>query len=372
MSPIAAFDYLKQYGDLRSEVLARIEQVLASGRLILGPEVQQFEHAFVDFLSGKGAGVAVSSGTDALAIALMALGVSRDEEVITVANTAVPTVSAIRMVGATPIFCDVEAGTGLMELGQIPGLLTERTRAIIPVHLFGNVVDVAKLQELVRGRDIRVLEDCAQAHGAKLRGKMAGTLGDAAAFSFYPTKNLGAFGDAGFCYSADRELVREMRRIRMYGFENGYYSEREGINSRMDELQAAVLNVKLGHLPKYLKRRRMLAKRYDQGLSVSIERVHPAADVLHAYYLYVVKVDERDRIREALAQAGIGTGIHYPHPIHLMRGFRFLGYTSGSLPQTEALAQHILSLPMYPELTEADVDQVCAVLNRVVGEGGSI
>lgn len=366
MNRIPMFDYLVQYHKIESDILAAVSRVLNSGRLVLGNEVRAFEGAFVDFLGGGGSAVGVNSGTDALAIALMALGVGPGDEVVTVANTAVPTVSAIRMTGAIPVFCDVDASTALMDLEQLAYCFSLKTKAVIPVHLFGNVVDVERIRSIIGNRDIRIIEDCAQAHGAQLRGQPAGTMGDASAFSFYPTKNLGAFGDAGLCYSNDTGLVKEMRRIRMYGFDDAYYSEREGINSRMDEIQAAVLNVKLARLGDNLEKRRKLAGRYNQLLDPAIERIKPGEYVDHAYHLYVIKVDERDRVRKELTRQGVDTGVHYPFPIHLMRAYRFLGYGEGTLSNTETLAKKILSLPMYPELPPESVENVSALVNRAM------
>jgi dTDP-4-amino-4,6-dideoxygalactose transaminase len=365
MNRIRMFDYLEQYRRLQDEMRAALERVLASGQLILGPEGQRFEQAFAAFLGGGGTCVAVNSGTDALAIGLRALGVGPGDEVVTVANTAVPTVSAVRMAGATPVFVDVDADTALMDLDEVPRRLTPRTKAVIPVHLYGNVVDVPRLAGLLAGRGIAILEDCAQAHGATLGGRPAGTMGAVGAFSFYPTKNLGAYGDGGLCFSADPELVRKMRRIRMYGFDGRYYAEMEGVNSRLDELQAAVLNVKLPHLADWVERRRALAALYDRLLPAAVRPLRPAAGVAHAYHLYVVRVPDRDRVRMALAERGIDTSIHYPFPIHLMRGYAFLGYAAGSLPVTEALATQVLSLPLYPELPDDAVRQVCRALREV-------
>jgi dTDP-4-amino-4,6-dideoxygalactose transaminase len=224
---------------------------------------------------------------------------------------------------------------------------------------------VPRLAGLLAGRGIAILEDCAQAHGATLGGRPAGTMGAVGAFSFYPTKNLGAYGDGGLCFSADPELVRKMRRIRMYGFDGRYYAEMEGVNSRLDELQAAVLNVKLPHLADWVERRRALAALYDRLLPAAVRPLRPAAGVAHAYHLYVVRVPDRDRVRMALAERGIDTSIHYPFPIHLMRGYAFLGYAAGSLPVTEALATQVLSLPLYPELPDDAVRQVCRALREV-------
>lgn len=360
------FDYLMQYEALRTDVHAAISRVLASGQLILGPEGKAFEEEFAAFLGGNGACVGVNSGTDALVVALMALGIGRDDEVITVANTAVPTVSAIRAVGAMPVFCDVDENTCLMDLDQVLSCITPKTRVIIPVHLYGNVVDVPRLRTLLAGRAIRIVEDCAQCHGATLRGTMAGTFGDISAFSFYPTKNLGAYGDAGLCWSADPALIVDMKRIRMYGFEDRYYAEREGINTRLDEVQAAILRIKLRRLAPWVEQRRTLASLYDRSLPAGALAIRPGDGVRHAYHLYVVKVAHRDRVRKALADQEVDTGIHYPYPIHRMKAYDILGYRDGSLPVTEKLSQSILSLPMYPELSPEHVERVCYELGQAL------
>jgi len=368
MSRIVMFDYLEQYSGLQNEIITAVEQVLSSGQLILGEKVRTFQNGFASFLGNEadGQAVGVNSGTDALAISLMACGVGQGDEVITVTNTAVPTVSAIRITGATPVFCDVDEMTALMDLEKLHSCLTDKTKAIVPVHLFGNVVDVSRLRSLIVDRNIAIVEDCAQAHGARLHGKAAGTLGDASAFSFYPTKNLGAFGDAGLCFTSDQRLAKEMRKIRMYGFEDTYYAEREGINSRMDELQAAILNVKLPYLTANVEHRRRLAGCYNKLLKPSISRITTQEGVEHAYHLFVIRVRDRSHVREALAEQGISTGIHYPYPIHLMRGYEFLGYQQGDFPVAEHLSTEILSLPLYPELSEKSVKRVCRALNSIV------
>ena len=318
------------------------------------------------FLGGAVESIGVGNGTDAIAIALRALGVGPNDEVVTVANTAVPTVSAIREVGATPVFCDVSPATCLMDLDRLESCLTERTRAVVSVHLFGNVVDVPRVREIVAGRDIAVIEDCAQAHGAKLGEAMAGTMGDAAAFSFYPTKNLGAYGDGGLCVTGDPKIAKLMRSIRMYGFDGQYYSEREGVNSRLDEIQAAILRVKLQYLPEHLANRRSVAAVYDEHLPDDVHPVAPQTGVLHAYHLYVTQVDGRDAVRTALGERGVASGIHYPYPIHLMNAYRFLGYDPGSLPVTEKLAGRILSLPIYPELPTDAATRVCESVRSIL------
>lgn len=369
MKAIRVFDYLAQYRSLEGEVLAAVKRVFESGKLILGPEVHAFELEFAQFLGGGVHTVGVANGTDAISLILRAYGVGPGDEIVTVANTAVPTVSAIRETGARPVFCDVRPDTALIDVDKVPALVNERTKAVIAVHLFGNVVDVPRLLALVGARGVKVVEDCAQCHGATLRTeageRMTGTMGDAAAFSFYPTKNLGAYGDGGLCTTTDAALAALLRSKRMYGFEEHYYAEREGVNSRLDELHAAILRVKLRHLPEHVARRRALAAIYDEELPKTVTRVAPAAHAQHAYHLYVVRVKDRDRVRQELDARGIGTGVHYPFPIHRMRGYAFLGYGDGSLPVTEQLAGEVLSLPLYPELPADDVRAVCKALGEI-------
>ena len=368
MTAVPVFDYGEQYRSLAPAIARAMTDVLGSGQLVLGPQVARFEQAFGAYL-GEGLFCAgVNSGTDALTVLLMAMGIGPDDEVVTVSNTAVPTVSAIRMVGATPVFCDVDPQTALMDLGELERHITPATRAVIAVHLFGNMVDIPALRRLLGQRAIKIIEDCAQAHGASLDGHMAGTLGDASAFSFYPTKNLGAYGDGGLCVSADAALIAECKKVRMYGFEQSYCSVREGINSRLDEMQAAVLNVKLPHLSDWVARRREIAGWYGQGLPANLQRIQTNAGVDHAYHLYVVRSQQRDALRAALSAKGVGTGIHYPHPIHLMPGYAWMGISEGSLPHTEALAREVLSLPIYPELGHERAKQVMFAVGQALDE----
>lgn len=363
---VRMFDYLQQYQAIEHEVLDAVKRVLRSGDLILASEVQRFEENFSAWLGPNVTGVGVANGTDAIVICLKALGVGDGDEVITVANTAVPTVSAIRMAGAIPVFVDVDPETALMDLKQVSFKITEKTRAIIAVHLFGNAVDMPALMAIAKQHRLWVIEDCAQSQGTTLNGQMTGSFGHAAAFSFYPTKNLGAYGDGGLCASSDPEIVKAMRSIRKYGFEDQYYAEREGINSRLDELHAAILNVKLQYLPAALSQRRSLAKAYRENLPATLHHFAATSAVEHAYHLFVVRAAQRDSLRKSLADQGIQTGIHYPFPIHLMRGYQFLGYKPGDLPVTEALGASILSLPMYPELSEADVHRVLDCLHETL------
>ena len=366
MKRVRVFDYLRQYQDIEYKILSGINTVLNSGNLILGEEVKRFEDSFSNYLGTDGYSVAVNSGTDALVIALRALNIGYGDEVITVSNTAVPTVSAIRIVGATPVFCDVDELTALIRIDHIASVITENTKAIIPVHLFGNVVDIDEIKKFAVERGIYIIEDCAQALGSKFNDSMAGTLGEISAFSFYPTKNLGAYGDAGLCFSKDPLIAERMRAIRMYGYDENKISEIEGVNSRMDEIQAAILNVKLEYIDSYIEKRRELAKEYNKLLNPSIVRFSECVHSRHSYHLFVIRVLDRDTIIKKLSDIGVGTGIHYQCPIHLMSGYEFLNYSEGSLPVTELLSGELLSLPMYPELTKEEVAFVCTQLNRIL------
>jgi aminotransferase EvaB len=360
VSRIETFDLRAQTDALRAEIVAAVERVLASGRVILGPEVEGFEQELGASLGPGVRCVGVSSGTAALAVALRALGAGPGDEVVTVANTAVPTVSAIREVGAVPVFCDVSPDTALIDVAKLPACLTPRTRVVVPVHLYGNPVDIDLVREALGGRRVAVLEDCAQAHGARLRGRPVGTLGDAAAFSFYPTKTLGAYGDAGACATRDPGLAAAMQSLRTYGFEGGPEARREGWNARLDELQAAILRVKLPHLPRWLARRAALAARYEAHLPAAAARLRTTGGGEHARHLFVVRVRDREAVRAALDAAGVGTAVHYPVPIHRMPAYRSLG--AGGLPATERLCAEVLTLPLYPELPFAAVDAVCGAL----------
>jgi aminotransferase EvaB len=365
---IPRFDYLHQYQALRSEILAAVSQVLGSGNLILGPRVKTFEESMCRFLAGSGYAVGVGSGTDALAIALRALEVGVGDEVITVANTAVPTVSAIRSVGATPVFCDILPDTLLMDPTDMERRITPHTRAILPVHLFGNAVDMAAVNRIAERHSVHVVEDCAQACGTLYRGRPVGTWGDIGCFSFYPTKNLGAYGDGGLCFTWNRHWADAMRQIRTYGCDASSMAQREGINSRLDEIQAAILEVKLRYLPEYLRQRRCLATVYARHLApwVVIPCTTPGTE--HSHHLFVIQAAGRDHVIDHLRSQGVECGIHYPTPIHRMPAYRFLNYELGSLPVTEQAASQVLSLPCYPELSVEAVQTVCSAVNQAIQE----
>ena len=366
MTPITVWSYLKEYEREKTEVLAAVEKVFASGSLILGEQVRGFEEEFAAWC-GLRHGVGVNSGTDALFLALKALEVGPGDEVITVANTAVPTVSAIASTGATPVFVDIEPATYLMDVRLVERAITPRTRCLLPVHLYGQCVDMAALSALADERGIPILEDCAQSHGALQRGQKAGSFGRLSAFSFYPTKILGGFGDGGMVCTSDDELAARLRRLRFYGMEKTYYAIEHGYNSRLDELHAAILRGKLAHLDDYIARRRALAARYDERLAdTALVRPAEAPDNRHAYYLYVGRHPRRDEILDALKQRDIHVNISYRWPIHTMTGYAPLGYREGDLPETERAAREIFSLPMYPGLTDEEQDRVCDALREIL------
>ena len=363
---IKIWDYLSEYEQHRDAILAAVDETFRSGRLILADKVKKFE---ADFPAWCGArlGVGVNSATDALFLALKALGVGPGDEVITVANTAVPTVSAIVSAGGFPRYVDIDPDTYLMDVAQLEAAVNERTKAILPVHLYGQCVNMDAVRAVAAKHGLKVLEDCAQATGSLQNGRMAGSLADVAAFSFYPTKVLGTYGDGGMVVTDDDEIARQVRLMRMYGMDGRYYSEMHGYNSRLDEVQAAILLVKMGFIDADIARRRVLGARYDSALAgtgLVLPKVAPGN--VHSYYVYVVRHPDRDRIMAELAKRDIMVNISYPWPISTMTGYESHGYKVGDLPVTEALAKEIFSLPMYATLSDADHQRVCDALIEIL------
>ena len=360
--PIPFFDLTKQYESIQSEIDDATARVLKGGWYILGEQVTAFEKEFAAYVGAPHA-IGVGSGTEALHLALLALGVGAGDEVITVPNTAVATVAAIELTGARAVLCDVRADSMLIDVEQLARAVTPRTKAIIPVHLFGQSADLDPILELARAKKVYVLEDCAQAHGATYRGKRVGTYGDIAAFSFYPTKNLGAYGDGGAIVTNDAALAERVNLLRQYGWRERYASDIKGMNSRLDELQAAVLRVKLRHLDAWNAARRERAALYTELL----HSVTPPREMAYGqavYHLYVIQSARRDELAAHLKARGIGTAIQYPHTIHLQPAYANLGYHEGDLPVSEKLAREILSLPLYPELSLDDVRAVAQAVNE--------
>ena len=359
---IPLVDLQAQYQTIKHEVMAAFEDVLEEMQLFLGPQTQAFEHEFAIYC-GCRYGVGVSSGTDALALALRACDIGPGDEVITVANTFIATVEAITLVGATPVFVDIDPDTYTMNWRQLDQALTSCTRAILPVHLYGHPVNMQPVLDFARVHGLRVIEDASQAHGATYQGQRVGSLGDIGCFSLYYSKNLGAYGEAGISVTNDSELAEKMRMVRDHGSRVRYHHEIMGVNARLDELQAAVLRVKLHYLDQWNAARQAHAQVYGERLQDVVEAVpivRPWAT--HVYCYYVVQVPQRDHFRTMLEQEGIGTNIHYPTPIHLQPACTKYGYKRGMLPVTEAVTERIVSLPMYPELTP---EQAQLVINAV-------
>ena len=346
---------------LHDEIQAAINKVLDAGWFILGRQVESFERAFAEYCGG-GEAIGVGSGTDALHLALRACGIGPGDEVITVSNTFIATALAVDFVGATPVFVDIDPATYCIDVAQIEARITPRTKAILPVHLFGQPADMDPILDMAKGHHLYVIEDACQAHGAEYKGKRVGALGDVGCFSFYPTKNLGAYGDAGLVLTRKPQLAERVRLLHNYGQTRKYVHQIRGFNSRLDELQAAVLEAKLPYLDGWNDARRRIAARYNAGITaphVVLPGVHK--DVRHIYYVYVIRTPYRDALHDWLAACGIGTQIHYPIPIHCQEAFQDLGKVV--LPITEQLAKQILSLPMYPELMDAQVDWVIESVN---------
>jgi len=357
------WDYRREYEELREEILAAVDGVFKSGQLIFGSRGASFERDMAAYI-GVAGGIGVNSGTDAIYIALAAAGVAAGDEVITVPNTAVPTVAAIQVLGARPVFVDVREDDFLMDVAQIEAAITPRTKAIIPVHLYGQCVDLDPLMEIARRHGLVVVEDCAQAQGALYKNRRAGSIGIASTFSFYPTKTLGAYGDGGMVLSDDEAVIKLARSLRFYGMEATYYAERHGFNSRLDEVQAAILALKLPRVDGWIARRREIADRYRQGFAGSALRMPVENDhSRHVYHLFVAETDsDRDALLARIETRGLKCGVQYRWPIHLMRGYADLGYREGQFPVAENKARRIFSLPIYPHLTDAEVDEVVDVV----------
>jgi dTDP-4-amino-4,6-dideoxygalactose transaminase len=355
---IPFFDYLPEYRRVRAEIDESVRRVLESGRLILGPEVEAFEAEFAAHV-GVSRAVGVASGTDALSLALLALGVEPGDEVITVANAGVPPVAAIRSIGAVPRFVDVRSSDLQMDSAAIESAVGPRTRCVLPVHLYGQPAPLDGILEAASALGLPVVEDCAQAHGATYAGRHVGGFGRIGCFSFYPTKNLAAFGDGGICVSDDPEIEQRLRMLRGYGYRGDGIAHVEGRNSRLDELQAAILRARLRHLDRVVGERRVIARRYLDGLSgSSLDLPEPVAPGDPSYHLFVVRSTRRADLTAALDRAEIGHLVHYPHPVHRMEAYRFLGYREGDLPVTVAACASVLSLPLYPGLETERVDRI--------------
>lgn len=357
-------DLHAQYRSIKPEIDAAIARVLESGQFVLGDEVAAFEREFASYC-GVAHGIAVNSGTSALHLALVAAGVGPGDEVVTVPFTFVATAAAIEYSGARPVFVDVSADSLTMDPAQLDAAITSRTKAVIPVHIYGQPADMDPIRAIAARHGLRVIEDAAQAHGARYRGRAAGGLGDLACFSFYPSKNLGAYGEGGLVATDNAEHAARVRTLRDWGQQTKYVHEMRGFNARMEGFQGAILRVKLRHLPDWTEARRRVARRYHERLAdtgLALPREMPYAT--HVYHLYTVRLNERDALQAALRAEGIATGLHYPIPVHLQPAYADLGYRAGAFPVAERAAADVLSLPVFPEMTDQQVDVVAAAVRR--------
>ncbi len=361
---VPLLDVSRSNAPLREEVLAAITNVCDSGRYVLGPECSQFEKS-VAALCHTDFAVGCASGSDALLLALMALDIGPGDEVLVPSFTFFATASAVWRLGAEPVFVDIDQATFNIDPEQLADAVTPASKAVIPVHLYGQCADMNPILDIARRHDLRVIEDAAQAIGAQYHGRPAGSIGDVGCFSFYPTKNLGGFGDGGMMTTADAALAEKLRRLATHGMHPRYYHHEVGINSRLDSIQAAVLGVKIKHLAEWTSQRQQNAARYDElfraaGLHESVALPQSTDDSLHVWNQYTIRVPDgrRDALRKQLSEANIGTEVYYPVPLHLQECFRDLGYEPGSLPETERAAAEVLSLPIFPELTDAEQQYV--------------
>ncbi len=364
---IPFLDLKAQYHSIKPEIDAALQRVLESTQFVLGNEVSAFEEEFAQYVQCKYA-VALNSGTSALHLALLATGIGEGDEVITVSFTFVATVAAILYAKATPVFVDVDPQTFCMDTTQIEAAITPKTKAIMPVHLYGQMANMDAILEIARRHNLIVIEDAAQAHGAEDKGRRAGSLGDVSGFSFYPGKNLGAYGEGGLLATNNPEIAKMARMLRDWGQSKRYHHDFLGYNYRMDGFQGAILRVKLRYLEEWTEARRAHAAEYNRllsgsGIPTPIER----PDARHVYHIYAVRVAERAALQEKLTAAGVSTGIHYPIPVHLQQGYATPTYKAGDLPHSEGVAGEVLSLPMFAELTSEQVEQVTSALIESVG-----
>ncbi len=365
-------DLKAQHTEIQTEIEEAILRAVRSGWYLLGPELEAFEREFAAFCGIRHA-VGVGSGTDAIYMALKALDIGPGDEVVTVGHTFIASALAITFTGAKPVFADVHPRTYTMDPESARAAITSRSKAILPVHLYGQPADMAQIVDLAQSNGLAVVEDACQAHGAIYQGRAAGAIGDIGCFSFYPTKNLGAYGDGGAVVTNNAQLAHRVMRLRNYGQEKKYYHDSFGANSRLDEIQAALLRVKLRHLGENIERRQSLAKRYCSIKNDIIQLPKVEVDRTHVFHLYVVRTAERDKLANYLKGCGVDTLIHYPVPVHLQKAYSVLGMKTGALPITERCAAEVLSLPMYPQLNNAQVDTIVQLINEfeVVRQNGS-
>jgi len=363
---IPLLDLRAEYHELKSEIDAAVSRVLESGQFILGPEVTGLEEEFASYCNVKHA-IGVNSGTSALHLALLGAGIEPGDEVITVPFTFYATAAAIGYIGAVPVYVDIDPRTFNLDVTRVEAAITERTRAILPVHLYGQPADMDTILEIARRYNLVVIEDVAQAHGAEYKGRHAGSIGDIGCFSFYPTKNLGAAGEGGMVTTNNSEYARTIAMLRNWGEEHRYYPVLKGYNYRLPAVQAAILRVKLRRLNLWTDTRRALAAEYDRLLEdADLMRPVSPADVRHVYCVYTIQAEDRNGLQKELESAGIQTAVHYPLPIHLMPAYADARYKAGDFPVAEASARRVLSLPLYPQMTKHQVQRVAGEIIRLL------
>lgn len=370
IGPIPVFDLTRQNAALRDELMEAISRVIMKGHFILGENVSEFEKEIAK-LCGARFGIGVGNCSDALFLAVLSCGIGPGDEVITTPFTFIATAGAIARAGARPVFCDIDPVTYNIDPRKLEGLITERTKAIIPVHLYGQPADMDPITEIARKYNLYVIEDAAQALGSSYKGRPVGSLGDVACISFFPTKNLGAFGDGGMVVTDNPDIAERVRMLRIHGAKKKYYNEILGCNSRLDELQAGILRVKIKYLVGWIEKRRRIARLYTELLEglpqvsfgcIRLPRELPGAT--HVYHQFTIATSERDRLQEHLKSNGIGSAVYYPLALHLQTVFRDLGYKEGDLPEAERATREVLSLPMFPELTDEEVARVVQVIGE--------
>jgi UDP-2-acetamido-2-deoxy-ribo-hexuluronate aminotransferase len=360
---IPMVDLKRQFSDIKEELFAALNEVLESSQYILGPRVHELEKRIAGY-HGVSEAIGVASGTDALHLALDAIGIGEGDEVITTPFTFFATAEAIMYTGATPVFVDIEQDTMNIDPEKIEEKITERTKAIIPVHIFGHPADMKRIMPIAARYNLSVVEDCAQSFGAGIEGKKTGSFGDAGCFSFYPSKNLGAFGDGGMVLLNDEAIASDIRKLRNHGSKGAYRHESVGFNSRLDELQAAVLLVKLKRIDQYNGKRRLAAALYNTLFSDAVELPVERPGYFHVYHQYTIRSPRRDELQRHLRENDVSSVVYYPIPLHMQEAVSFLGYKKGDFPIAEETAERVLSLPIYPELEEADVRKIAGLINN--------
>jgi UDP-2-acetamido-2-deoxy-ribo-hexuluronate aminotransferase len=360
---IPMVDLKKQFNEIKQELFEVLTEVLESSQYILGPKVQELEKSVAAY-HGVSEAVGVASGTDALHLALDAIGIGEGDEVITTPFTFFATVEAILYTGATPVFVDIEPDTMNLDPGRIEGSITRRTKAIVPVHIFGHPADMERIQAMAKEHSLSVIEDCAQSFGAAINGKRTGSFGDAGCFSFYPSKNLGAFGDGGMVVLGDDAIAADIRKLRNHGTVGAYRHESIGFNSRLDEIQAAVLLVKLRRIDSYNQQRRQIAALYDTLLSDAVALPIERPGCFHVYHQYTIRTAKRNELQSRLRESNVSSVVYYPIPLHLQEAVNFLGYKKGDFPVAEETAEKVLSLPIFPGLEEGIVRKIADIVNN--------